>query len=116
MIPLLILLTKTMRGLKLGEQPPADLAALKAAALASHPSAPALIAKHANFKKLFEFLASAVWDGKKLSEAQAEFVESIKMNGEVLAKFDAACEFVPEPPAPPQPPPQDPEPPEPPQP
>lgn len=90
-------LTRSMRALMLGQNPPTTIEALRAACLAS-ASAPhrALVDATPAMRKFFNELSAAVFAGKKYSEVGApEFVA--KMNADVRAMWDGACMF--EPPA-----------------
>lgn len=88
-------LTRSMRVLMLGKDPPQTIEALRAACLAS-ASAPhrALVDATPAMFKFFEQLSEAVFAGKKYSEV-GDPVYLAKMNKDVLALWEAACMYEP---------------------
>jgi hypothetical protein len=91
MIEILAQLTRTMRALMLGQNPPATVEALRVACLkaASEPHAKAVNARTA-MRKHFDTLAAAVFAGKAYSEiADPAYVAS--MNAAIRTLWDEAC-------------------------
>lgn len=94
MIEVLAALTRSMRALMLGPNPPASLDALRVAALAGATEPQQALLKIDAASKFFRQLASAVFEGQTYSEVgEPAYVE--KMRPETRTLWDAACRFEP---------------------
>lgn len=95
MTTVLAALTRSMRALMLGSNPPQTIEALRAACLGS-ASAPhrALVDATDAMRKFFNQLSEAVFSGKKYSEI-ADPAYVVKMNEDVRAMWDEACLYEP---------------------
>jgi hypothetical protein len=95
MTAILASLTRSMRALMLGQDPPGTIEALRAACLAS-ASAPhrALVDATDAMRRFFEQLSEAVFTGRRYSDIVAPS-ENAKMNADVRALWDGACLYEP---------------------